>query len=79
MGIRVKCPGRGHNEYGEGACRMGRFVKSDHSVSLCPRALQTGRQSQPSMEYNGQVRVSVLGKMGCWLMVVCTGGLALFG
>ena len=61
MGIRVKCPGRGHNEYGEGACRMGRFVKSDHSFSLCPRALQTGRQSQPSMEYNGKVRVSVLG------------------
>ena len=26
--IRVELPGRGHHEYGEGACQMGRLVKS---------------------------------------------------
>ena len=51
MNIRVNDPGRGHNEYGEGACRMGRLVKTYFYVSLCPRALQTGRQSQPTMGY----------------------------
>ena len=61
MGIRVNLPGRGHHEYGVGACQMGRLVKSDYSVSLCPRALPTGRQSQPLWTYDGRVRVSVLG------------------
>ena len=48
--IRVYSPVRGHPEYGVGAYSMERLVKSSSPVSLCPKALPTCRQSQPSMK-----------------------------